>query len=104
VGFDITERVAELVPDHRSQPREEGAVAAVFEPTDVPKDRNPHRLRHTFGADMARHGVRITTLQRMMGHSSPAMTLHYINLSMGEIADELRRATEQIQRHYEAES
>jgi len=63
---------------------------------------NPHRMRHTFGADMARHGVRITTLQRMMGHSNPAMTLQYINLSMTEIADELRSATKQIQERYQA--
>lgn len=62
---------------------------------------NPHRLRHTFGADMARHGVRLTTLQRLMGHSSPMMTLQYVNLSMADIADELRRATKEIQKRYE---
>jgi site-specific recombinase XerD len=31
---------------------------------------NAHRFRHTFGVDMARSGVRLPTLQRMMGHAS----------------------------------
>jgi site-specific recombinase XerD len=61
---------------------------------------NPHRFRHTFGADMARSGVRLPTLQRMMGHADDATTLRYIQLSMADIADEYQRAVEQIQRRY----
>jgi site-specific recombinase XerD len=62
---------------------------------------NPHRLRHTFGADMARAGVRLPVLQQMMGHDDPATTLQYINLSMADIAAEFQRANEQIRRRYE---
>lgn len=61
---------------------------------------NPHRFRHTFGADMARAGVRLPVLQKMMGHSDGRMTLQYINLSMADIADEFHRATAQIQKRY----
>lgn len=61
---------------------------------------NPHRFRHTFGADMARSGVRLPILQRMMGHADDSTTLRYIQLSMGDIADEYRRATEKIQQRY----
>ncbi len=61
---------------------------------------NPHRFRHTFGADMARSGVRLPVLQRMMGHADDATTLRYIQLSMADIADEYRRAIEQLQRRY----
>lgn len=61
---------------------------------------NPHRFRHTFGADMARAGVRLPILQRMMGHADAATTLQYIHLSMADIADEYRRAVEEIQRRY----
>jgi integrase len=61
---------------------------------------NPHRFRHTFGADMARSGVRLPTLQRMMGHADDATTLRYIQLSMDDIADEYQRAVEQLQRRY----
>jgi integrase/recombinase XerD len=61
---------------------------------------NPHRFRHTFGADMARSGVRLPILQRMMGHADGATTLHYIRLSMADIADEYRRAIKELQRRY----
>lgn len=61
---------------------------------------NPHRLRHTFGTDMARAGVRLQTLQKMMGHSTSTMTLQYINLSMADIAVEFLRAAKEIQKRY----
>jgi site-specific recombinase XerD len=61
---------------------------------------NPHRFRHTFGADMARAGVRLPILQRLMGHADETTTLRYIELSMADIADEYRRATDEIQRRY----
>jgi len=62
---------------------------------------NPHRFRHTFGADMARSGVRLPILQRMMGHADSGTTLQYIHLSMADIADEYRRAVEELQRRYQ---
>jgi len=62
---------------------------------------NPHRFRHTFGADMARAGVRLPILQRLMGHADESTTLRYIQLSMADIADEYRRASETIQRRYQ---
>jgi site-specific recombinase XerD len=62
---------------------------------------NPHRFRHTFGADMARCGVRLPILQRMMGHADGTTTLRYIQLSMADIADEYRRAVEELQRRYQ---
>ena len=61
---------------------------------------NPHRFRHTFGADMARSGVRLPILQRMMGHADGTTTLRYIRLSMADIADEYQRAVEELQRRY----
>ena len=51
---------------------------------------NAHRFRHTFGADMARAGVRLPILQRMMGHAQAETTLKYINLAMTDIAAEYR--------------
>ena len=62
---------------------------------------NPHRWRHTFGTEMARAGVRLPTLQKMMGHASSDTTLQYINLSMADIADEYRRAMTKIEQRYQ---
>ncbi len=63
---------------------------------------NAHRFRHTFGADMARAGVRLPILQRLMGHAHPDTTLQYINLAMTDIAAEYKRAAKEIQRRYRA--
>lgn len=61
---------------------------------------NAHRFRHTFGADMARAGVRLPVLQRLMGHADAKTTLQYIQLSMADITAEYQRALEQIERRY----
>jgi integrase/recombinase XerC len=64
------------------------------------QNANPHRLRHTFGADMARAGVRLPVLQKMMGHEDSKMTLRYINLSISDIAAEFQRAAKEIHKRY----
>lgn len=61
---------------------------------------NPHRFRHTFGADMARAGVRLPILQRMMGHTNAMTTLQYIHLSMADVAEEYSRAMAAIRSRY----
>jgi site-specific recombinase XerD len=61
---------------------------------------NPHRLRHTFGTDMARAGVKLPVLKRIMGHQQGSTTLQYINLSMADIADEVQNAMAKIRARY----
>jgi integrase/recombinase XerD len=64
---------------------------------------NPHRFRHTFGADMARSGVSLPVIQKLMGHANPEMTLLYINLSLADLAEAYRVAAAAIQKSYELE-
>jgi len=61
---------------------------------------NAHRFRHTFGTDMARAGVRLPVLQKMMGHADAKTTLQYIQLSMADIAEEYQRAIAEIDKRY----
>ena len=61
---------------------------------------NAHRFRHTFGADMARSGVRLPILQRLMGHADSHTTLQYITLSMDDVVAEYDRAMRQIENRY----
>lgn len=70
----------------------------------VLSNANPHRFRHTFGADMARGGVGLPVLQKLLGHSSPEQTLQYINLSLADVADAYRVAAAEIQKRYDLES
>ena len=64
------------------------------------RNANAHRFRHTFGADMARAGVRLPVLQRLMGHADGSTTLQYINLNMADVADAYQRAMLEIRRRY----
>ena len=61
---------------------------------------NPHRFRHTFGADMARAGVRLPILQLMMGHADLKTTMQYVSLSMADVADEFRMALTKLAVRY----
>jgi integrase len=61
---------------------------------------NAHRFRHTFGADMARAGVRLPILQQMMGHADLKTTLQYVRLSMADVAEEFHRAVSKIAARY----
>jgi site-specific recombinase XerD len=65
---------------------------------------NAHRFRHTFGTDMARAGVRLPVLQKMMGHAHAETTLLYVNLSMADIAEEYSKAAQKIQLRYQGGS
>jgi site-specific recombinase XerD len=53
---------------------------------------NPHRFRHTFGADMVRGGISLPALQHLMGHSQIHTTLLYVQLAPQDIWREYARA------------
>jgi len=41
----------------------------------------PHRLRHTYGTMLSRKGVPVQVIQELMGHSSPATTMGYVEIA-----------------------
>jgi integrase/recombinase XerD len=55
---------------------------------------NPHRVRHTFGADMVRGGMSLPALQRLMGHSQISTTMLYVELAPQDVWREYARAIE----------
>jgi site-specific recombinase XerD len=52
----------------------------------------PHRLRHTYGTDLAAAGIDLLVLRELMGHASPETTASYVHLSAETVADEFARA------------
>jgi site-specific recombinase XerD len=52
----------------------------------------PHRLRHTYGTELAAAGIDLLVLRELMGHSSPETTAGYVHLSAETIAAEYQRA------------
>ncbi len=52
----------------------------------------PHRLRHTFGTELAAAGVDLLVLRALMGHASPETTAGYVHLSFATLAAEYAKA------------
>lgn len=52
----------------------------------------PHRLRHTFGTELAAAGIDLVVLRDLMGHSSPETTALYVHLSDEHLAAEYASA------------
>lgn len=53
---------------------------------------NPHRFRHTFGANMVRDGISLPALQHLMGHSQIQTTMIYAQLAPQDVWREYARA------------
>jgi integrase len=63
----------------------------------VPK-ANPHRFRHTFGADMARAGISLPALMKLMGHADIKTTMIYVELSPKDVWEEFQRVIRNMHR------
>jgi integrase/recombinase XerC len=52
----------------------------------------PHRLRHTYGTELAAAGIDLLVLRALMGHASPQTTAGYVHLSLETLAADYARA------------
>jgi site-specific recombinase XerD len=52
----------------------------------------PHRLRHTYGTELAAAGIDLLALRQLMGHASPETTARYVHLSAEHLAAEYAAA------------
>jgi integrase/recombinase XerC len=52
----------------------------------------PHRLRHTYGTELAAAGIDLLALRELMGHASPETTGRYVHLSTEHLAAEYAAA------------
>jgi site-specific recombinase XerD len=52
----------------------------------------PHRLRHTYGTELAAAGIDLLVLRELMGHASPETTAGYVHLSNEHVAVEYAAA------------
>ncbi len=57
----------------------------------------PHRLRHTYGTELATAGIDLLVLRELMGHASPETTAAYVHLSPDTLAAEFARARAALQ-------
>jgi site-specific recombinase XerD len=59
---------------------------------------NPHRFRHTFGSEMARAGISLPALMKLMGHTDIHITMLYVELSAKDVWEEFQRVVKRILR------
>ena len=86
-----------LKGQRRGQPMTPAGLRSLFRhhrrQTKTPQ-ANPHRFRHTFGADMVRAGISLPALQHLMGHSQIHTTMLYVQLAPQDVWREYARAVE----------
>ncbi|MCY1301232.1 Tyrosine recombinase XerC [compost metagenome] len=56
----------------------------------LPQGQASHALRHSFASHFIMNGGNILTLQKILGHSTLAMTMRYAHLSPDHLADAVR--------------
>lgn len=57
---------------------------------ELPKGQAAHVLRHTYASHFIMNGGDILTLQKILGHSTVALTMRYAHLSPGHLQDAVK--------------
>jgi integrase len=54
----------------------------------------PHQFRHTYATEMLRAGMSLTAVMKLLGHTSPEMTMQYLDVTLNDLqrAFELARS------------
>jgi integrase len=52
----------------------------------------PHQLRHTFATEMLRAGVSFPAVMKLLGHTSPEMTMRYLDVALHDLQREFEVA------------
>jgi integrase len=55
----------------------------------------PHQLRHTYATEMLRSGVSFPAVMKLLGHTSPDMTMRYLNITLTDLQREFHQAHSQ---------
>ncbi len=79
----------------REQPLTEAGMRRIFRTHRITSGSvrvRPHRLRHTYGTELATAGIDLLVLRELMGHASPETTAAYVHLSPDTLATEFAKA------------
>jgi integrase len=52
----------------------------------------PHQFRHTYATEMLRAGMSLTAVMKLLGHTSPEMTMQYLHVTLNDLQRALELA------------
>jgi integrase len=58
----------------------------------LPTDIVPHQMRHTYGTEMLRAGMGFASVMKLLGHTSPRMTMRYVDVTLTALQREFELA------------
>ena len=58
----------------------------------LPTNIVPHQLRHTYGTEMLRAGMGFAAVMKLLGHTSPDMTMRYVDVTLTDLQREFQLA------------
>jgi integrase len=58
----------------------------------LPIDIVPHQMRHTYGTEMLRAGMGFAAMMKLLGHTSPRMTMRYVDVTLTDLQREFELA------------
>jgi integrase len=67
----------------------------ITEAAGIPGRIVPHQLRHTYATFMLRAGVSFPGIMKLLGHSSPDMTMRYLGVALPDLQREYQQARSQ---------
>jgi site-specific recombinase XerD len=67
----------------------------ITEAAGIPTRIVPHQLRHTYATFMLRAGVSFPGIMKLLGHSSPDMTMRYLGVALPDLQREYQQARSQ---------
>jgi len=79
-----------VVGNYQAQIRE---LTAHLDPTE---NITCHRLRHTFATEMARAGMPVPALMKLLGHKTPKMTMRYVQVAQNDVREAYDQAMTQL--------
>lgn len=71
--------------NHMEQQNYSAAIRQLTEHINTTEHIHCHRLRHTFATEMARAGMPVPALMKLLGHKTPKMTMRYVEVAQVDV-------------------
>jgi len=81
---------------HLTQQSYSRIIKELTEHIDTSEHIYCHRLRHTFATEMARAGMPVPALMKLLGHKTPKMTMRYVEVAQIDVRQAYDQALTQL--------